>query len=48
MGCKKVKKKEGKKILYGTFSFAVFLFPVIKRAEKVNGFVFLRNWRGKM
>ena len=45
---KKEKKKEEKKILYGTFSLAVFLFPVIKRAEKVSGFVFLRNWRGKM
>ena len=32
------KKKEEKKIFYGTFSLAVFLFPVIKRAEKVSGF----------
>ena len=45
----KIQKKKGeKKILYGTFSLAVFLFPVIKRAEKVSGFVFFRNWRGKM
>ena len=43
-----MQKKEEKKILYGTFSLAVFLFPVIKRAEKVSGFVFLRKWRGKM
>ena len=45
---KSKKKKQEKKIFYGTFSFAVFLFPVIKRAEKVNGFVFFRNGRGKM
>ena len=32
-----IKKK--KKNSYGTFSLAVFLFPVIKRAEKVSGFV---------
>ena len=44
----KSKKKEEKKIFYGTFSFAVFLFPVIKRAEKVSGFVFFRKGRGKM
>ena len=44
----KSKKKQEKKIFYGTFSFAVFLFPVIKRAEKVSGFVFFRNGRGKM
>ena len=36
---KKVKKKE-KKIFSGTFSLAVFLFLVIKRAEKVGGFLF--------
>ena len=29
-----------KKISYRTFSLAVFLFPVIKRAEKVSGFFF--------
>ena len=44
----KSKKKQEKKIFYGTFSFGVFLFPVIKRAEKVSGFVFFRNGRGKM
>ena len=42
------KKKEEKKISYGTFSLAVFLFPVIKRAEKVSVFVFSRKGRGKI
>ena len=42
------KKKRKRKISDGTFSLAVFLFPVIKRAEKVNGFVFFRKGRGKM
>ena len=42
------KKKKKKKISYGTFSLAVFLFPVIKRAEKVSGFVYYRKGRGKM
>ena len=32
-------KKKKRKIFYGMFSLAVFLFPVIKRAEKVSGFV---------
>ena len=32
---------------YGTFSLAVFLIPVIKRAEKVSRFVFFRKGRGK-
>ena len=36
-----------KKISYETFSLAVFLFPVIKRAEKVSGFVYFRKGRGK-
>ena len=44
----KSKKKTRKKNFYRTFSFAVFLFSVIKRAEKVSGFVFFRNGRGKM
>ena len=49
VGCKKVKKKKKKrKIFHGTFSLAVFLFPVTKRAEKVCGFVFFRERRGKM
>ena len=38
-----------KKIFFKrTFYLAVFRFPVIKRAEKVNGFVFFRKGRGKM
>ena len=45
---KSKKKKQEKKIFYGTFSLAIFLFPVIKRAEKVSGFVFFRKGRGKM
>ena len=44
----KSEKKKKKKKFYGTFEIAVFLFPVIKRAEKVSGFVFFRNGRGKM
>ena len=31
----KNQKKKKRKIFYGTFYLAVFLFPVIKRAEKV-------------
>ena len=37
-----------KKISYRTFSLAVFLFPVIKRAEKISGFVFFLKERGIM
>ena len=37
----KSQKKKEKKISHGTFSLPVFLFPVIKRAKEVNGFVFL-------
>ena len=37
-----------KKISYGTFSLAVFLLPMIKRAEKVSGFPFFRKGRGKI
>ena len=44
----KSKKKKEKKIFYGTFSLAVFLFPMIKRAEKVSGLVSFRKGRGKM
>ena len=43
-----MQKSEKKKNFYGTFSLAVFLFPVIKRAEKESGFVFFRKGRGKM
>ena len=45
---KSQKKKEEKKIFDGAFSLAVFLFPVIKRAEKVKCFVSFRKGRGKM
>ena len=45
---KNKKKKKKRKIFYGTFYLAVFLFPVIKRAEKVSGFVFFRKGRRKM
>ena len=44
---KKLKKKKKKK-LKRTFSLAVFLFPMIKRAEKVCGFVFFGKGRWKM
>ena len=45
----KSQKKKKKKIFFKrTFSLAVFLFPVIKSAEKVSGFVFFRKGRGKM
>ena len=37
-----------KKNSYGTFSLAVFLFPVIKRGKKVSGFFFFREGRVKM
>ena len=43
-----MQKSKKRKIFYGTFSLAVLLFPMIKRAEKVSGFVFFRNGRGKM
>ena len=33
-------QKKKRKFFYGTFSLAVFLFRVIKRAEKVSGFGF--------
>ena len=45
---KKKKKKKRKFFFKRTFSLAVFLFPVIKRAEKVSGFVYFRKGRGKM
>ena len=45
---KKEKKKEVKKFIYGTFSLAVFLLPMIKRAEKVSGFVCFRKGRRKI
>ena len=42
------KKKKKRKIFYATFFLGVFLFPMIERAEKVSGFVFFREGRGKM
>ena len=42
------KKKKKKKIFKRTFTFAVFLFPVLKRGKKVSGFVFFRKGRGKI
>ena len=44
----KKSKKKKKTFFKRTFSLAVFLFPMIKRAEKVNGFVFFGKGRGKM
>ena len=44
---KSQKKKKEKKIFYGTFSLAVCLFPMIKRVEKVSGFVYFRKGREK-
>ena len=43
----KSKKKKKRKIFNGTFSLAVFLFLVTKRAEKVYGFVFSVRGEGK-
>ena len=45
---KSSKKKKKRKIFYGTFSLAVFLFPMIKRAGKGSGFVYIRKGKGKM
>ena len=45
---KSKKKKKKRKIFYGTFSLAVFLFPMIKRTEKVSGFVYFGKGGGKM
>ena len=36
-------KKKKKNFFKRTFSLPVFLFPVIKRGEKVSGFVFFRK-----
>ena len=43
-----MQKSQKKNFSYGTISLAIFLFPVIKRAEKVSGFVFFRKGRGEM
>ena len=44
----KSKKKKKRKIFDETVSCAVFLFPMIKKAEKVSDFVYFRKGRGKM
>ena len=44
---KSQKKKKKKKIVLDVF-LCGFLISGDKRAEKVSGFVFFRNWRGKM
>ena len=41
------KSQKKKKVFYGTLSLSVFLFPVIKRGDKVSGFVFFRKGRAK-
>ena len=43
----KSQKKKKKKKFHATFLLAVFLFPVIKRAEKVSGFIFFVRGEGK-
>ena len=45
---KRKKKKKEEKYFMGRFPFPFLLIPVIKRAEKVSGFVFFRKRRGKM
>ena len=40
-------KKNKKNFHMGRFPLRFFLFPVIKRAEKVSGFVLFRKGRGK-
>ena len=48
-GSGRVEKSQKKKNVFKrTFSLAVFLLPVIKRGEKVSGFVFFRKGRGKI
>ena len=44
----KSRKKKKRKFFNGTFSLEVFLFPLTQRAEKVSGFVFFHERRGKM
>ena len=45
---KSQKKKKKKNFFKRTFTLAVFLVPMIKRAEKVSGFVYFLKGRGKM
>ena len=44
----KSQKKRRKKNFVRDVFLCGFSISGDKRAEKVNGFVFLRNWRGKM
>ena len=44
----KKKKKKKEKFLMGRFPLRFTYFQVTKRAEKVCGFVFFRERRGKM
>ena len=44
----KGQKKRRKKNFVRDVFLCGFSISGDKRAEKVNGFVFLRNWRGKM
>ena len=41
-------QKKKKMFLKGRFPLRFFRFPVIKRAEKVSGFIFFRKGRGKV
>ena len=41
-------QKTEKKISHGLFFLTVFLFPVIKRAKEVSGFVFFSKGRSKI
>ena len=45
---KSKKKKKKNNFFKRTFSLAIFLIPMIKRAEKVSGFFYFRKGRGKM
>ena len=45
---KSKKEKKIEKFFMGRFPLRFFLFPMIKRAEKVIGFVYFRKVRGKM
>ena len=45
---KSPKKKKKKIFLKHVLPCGYFIFPVIKRVEKVTGFVFFRKGRGKI
>ena len=42
------KNKKKEKLFMGRFPLRFFYFQLLKRAEKVSGFVFFRKGRGKM